>query len=61
MSEEIVTSALNIGCQVVIILFNFKSYDRVIPSDTANITHKHFLLSQENDILKCTKSSLKAK
>lgn len=27
MSEEIVAAALNIGCQMVIILFNFKSYD----------------------------------
>lgn len=61
MSEEIVTLALNISCQMVIILFNFKSYDRVIPSDTANIMHKHFLLSWGNDILKCTKASLKAK
>lgn len=60
MSEETVTSALNIGCQMVIILFNFKSYDRVIPSDTANTAHKHFLLSWENDILKCTKASSKA-
>ena len=61
MSEKIVSSDLNIGCQMVIILFNFKSYDRVIPSDTANITHKHFLLSWGSDIVKCTKAYLIAK
>lgn len=59
MSEETVISVLDISCQIVILLFNFKSYDRVRTSDTAHITHKHFLFAWGNDILKCTKAKHK--
>lgn len=60
MSEEIVAAALNIGCQMVIILFNFKSYDTYTIWHCKHYTQTHFVIMREC-CLKMQKVSLKAK
>lgn len=45
MSEEKVTPSLNTGCQMIIILFYFKSYDRVVPYDIVSTKWGIFLAS----------------
>lgn len=60
MSEEIVATALNIGCQIVIILLNFKSYDSYTIWHCKRYTQTRFVIMREC-CLKMQKVSLKAK